>query len=184
MLKHLITSDYRRHGIQKVTFGKLFRVFITNPNPGLKFMTILRFTQHYRKRNRLLFYWFFLWYRRLKFKYGLDISYRTTIGQGLYIGHFGGIVIHGDTIIGNNCNVSQGVTIGVLNRGKNIGIPKIGSGVFIGPGAVILGGIVIGNNVLIGTNAVVNFDVPDNAVVAAPRASIISYNGAGGYVVE
>jgi hypothetical protein len=44
----------------------------------------------------VLFYFFYLWLRRLKYKYGFDISYRTTIGKGLYIGHSGGIVIHGD----------------------------------------------------------------------------------------
>jgi serine O-acetyltransferase len=100
----------------------------------------------------------------------------------MYIGHFGGIVIHGDAEIGDYCNLSQGVTIGVLARGKNMGIPKIGDRVFIGPGAVILGGIKIGNDVLIGANAIVMFDIPDHAVVAAPIASIISDKGSVGYI--
>jgi serine O-acetyltransferase len=129
-----------------------------------------------------LFYFFFLWLRKYKIKYGFDISYRTSIGSGFYIGHFGGIVIHGDTKIGNNCNISQGITIGILNRGRNSGIPTIGDRVFIGPGAVILGGISIADDALIGANAVVNFDVPDKAVVAAPVAQIISNKGSEGYV--
>jgi serine O-acetyltransferase len=124
-----------------------------------------------------------LWWRHLKVKYGFDISYRTNIGKGLYIGHFGGVVIHGDAVIGENCNLSQGVTIGVLVRGNKTGIPKIGDRVFIGPGATLLGGITIGNDVLIGANAIVTFDVPDNAVVASPLASIISYDkGSEGYI--
>ena len=184
MLRELIASDFTRSGIPKVTFGRLFRTFVVTPNPGLKFMTILRLTQHYRRRNRLLFYFFFLWYRRLKFKYGFDISYRTIIGKGLYIGHFGGIVIHGDTVIGDNCNLSQGITIGIAVRGKAPGIPKIGNRVFIAPGAVILGGITVGDDVIIGTNAIVNFDVPNQSVVAAPLATIISLQGSTDYIVN
>lgn len=122
--------------------------------------------------------------RRLKFKYGIDISYRTKIGKGLYIGHFGGIVIHGDAEIGDYCNLSQGMTIGVLIRGKNPGVPKIGNRVFMGPGATILGGITVGNDALIGTNAIVTFDVPDKAVVAAPLASIISNKGSSDYIMN
>ena len=119
----------------------------------------------------------------MKYKYGFDISYRTSIGKGLYIGHFGGIVIHGDAVLGEHCNLSQGMTIGVLNRGKNTGVPTIGNRVFMGPNCVILGGISIGNDALIGANAVVAFDVADQAVVAAPLASVISHQGAASYVV-
>jgi serine O-acetyltransferase len=177
-----IKADFNRCGISRVTFGALLRVFWISPNPGLKFMTIFRLVQRNRRRNRLLFYMFFLWWRHLKVKYGFDISYRTQIGKGLYIGHFGGIVIHGDAIIGENCNLSQGVTIGILNRGKNQGVPKIGNRVFMGPGAVILGGITIGDGALIGANAVVTFDVPDNGVVAAGASVLVSRSGSAGYI--
>lgn len=119
----------------------------------------------------------------MKFKYGFDISYRASIGKGLYIGHFGGIVIHGDAVLGEYCNLSQGMTIGVLNRGKNTGVPTIGDRVFMGPNCVILGGITIGNEVLVGANAVVTFDVADKAVVAAPLATVISHQGTTHYVV-
>ena len=117
MLKNYILSDFKRCGIQKISIGVLFSTFYLQPNPGLKFMTIFRLTQHYRRKNRMLFYFFFLWLRRLKVKYGFDISYRTQIGKGFYIGHFGNIVIHGDAVIGENCNISQGITIGVSNYG-------------------------------------------------------------------
>ena len=145
-------------------------------------MIIFRFCQHYRTRNRPLFYFFYIWLRRLKYKYGIDISYRTTIGKGLYIGHFGGIVVHGDAVIGDYCNLSQGITIGILARGKKPGIAKIGNRVFIGPGAAILGGITIGDDVLIGTNSVVTFYVPDHSVVAAPVSAIVSGKGSEGYI--
>lgn len=184
-LKQAIAQDMLRYEIRKpvswITFLNYFYIQVV---PGLKFTIIYRYCQYYRRRNRLLFYFFFLWLRRLKYKYGIDISYRTHIGKGLYIGHFGGIVIHGDAIIGENCNLSQGITIGVLNRGKKTGVPRIGNRVFIGPGAVILGGIAIGNDALIGTNAIVTFDVPDRSVVASPTASIVSDRGSSSYIMN
>lgn len=183
--KYMIEQDLLRYGRNR-RFGwrTFFRFMVYESVPGIRFSIIFRLCQHYRKRNKLLFYVFFVWLRRLKYKYGFDISYRTRIGKGLYIGHFGGIVVHGDTIIGENCNLSQGITLGVLNRGRNAGVPVIGNRVFIGPSAVILGGVTIGNNVMIGANAVVHFDVPDNSVVAAPAATIVSQQGTDGYVMN
>lgn len=182
-LNKILEFDLLRYGQKK---GSAFYVFVKyvflEITPGLKFTIIFRYCQYYRRKNRLLFYFYFLWLRRLKYKYGYDISYRTKIGKGLYIGHFGGIVIHGDAEIGEFCNLSQGMTIGVLNRGNKVGIPKIGNRVFIGPGSVILGGIQIGDDVLIGTNAIVTFDVPDNSVVASPLATIISNKGSENYI--
>lgn len=184
-LKHLIAKDMMRYELRKpLTLLRFIRYFYLQPVPGLKFTIILRYCQHYRRRNRLLFYFYYLWLRRLKTQYGFDISYRTQIGEGLYIGHSGGIVIHGDTQIGDYCNLSQGITIGVSIRGKKAGIPKIGNRVFIGPGAVILGGIDIGDDVLIGANALVTFDVPDRAVVAAPMASVVSDKGSFDYILN
>jgi serine O-acetyltransferase len=182
--KNTIKQDLRRYTIDKpLTLRVFLKCFYVLNIPGLKFTIIHRYCQYYRRKNRFLFYFFMLWLRHLKVKYGFDISYRTTIGKGFYIGHFGGIVINGDAVIGENCNLSQGVTIGVLVRGNKTGIPKIGDRVFIGPGATILGGITIGNDVLIGANAIVTFDVPDNAVVASPLATIISYEkGSEGYI--
>jgi serine O-acetyltransferase len=182
-LQQLIREDLKRYNINRnFSFRVFIRYFFIEVTPGLMFTVIFRYCQHYRRKNRFLFYFYYLWLRHLKFKYGFDISYRTTIGKGLYIGHFGGIVIHGDTQIGDYCNLSQGMTIGILARGNKTGIPKIGNRVFIGPGSAILGGINIGDDVLIGTNAIVTFDVAANSVVASPLATIISDKGSKGYI--
>lgn len=173
MLKEYILSDYKRYGIHKIALGALFRTFYLMPIPGLKFMTIFRLTQHYRRKNRLLFYFFFWWLRRLKIKYGYDISYRTQIGKGFYIGHIGSIVIHGDTVIGENCNISQGMTIGISNYGEKKGVPTIGNSVFIGPNAGIFGNITIGNNVTIGANAVVTESIPDGKTILPSKMIIL-----------
>lgn len=116
------------------------------------------------------------------YKFGIDISYDTLIGPGFYIGHFGGIVVNQNVIIGRNCNISPGVILGQTNRGPKKGCPIIGDNVFIGPGAKIIGSIVIGNNVAIGANSVVTIDVPDNAVVVGVPGRIVSYNGSDGYI--
>lgn len=123
-----------------------------------------------------------LMHKHYRFKYGISIPYNTAIGPGFYIGHFGGIVVNKETVIGCNCNISQGVTIGQLNRGPRQGVPEIGDEVYIGPGAKIIGQIKIGKGCAIGANAVVTHDLPDNAVAVGVPARVISYAGSDGYV--
>lgn len=181
-MNSILVADYKRYNLSKINFRTLFFVFISHPIPGLKFMTIFRLVQHYRTRNRILFYFLFLWLRRLKVKYGFDISYRTQIGKGFYIGHFGNIVIHGDTVIGENCNISQGITIGVSNYGEKKGIPTIGNKVFIGPNACIFGNITVGNNVTIGANSVVTENIPDRKTVLPSKTTIIDKDLSSFYI--
>ena len=116
------------------------------------------------------------------FKFGIQISHEAEIGPGFYIGHFGQIVVNGSVKIGKNCNISQGVTIGVSNRGKHAGVPVVGDNVYIGPGAKIIGNVMVGNNVAIGANAVVTKNIPDNGVAVGVPATVVSYNGSRGYV--
>src|SRR4051812_35585702 len=86
---------------------------------------------------------------------GVSIDTEAEFGPGLYIGHFGGIVVGGDAKVGADCNLSQGVTIGDHN-----GSPRIGDEVFLAPGCKVFGPIVVGDRVAVGANAVVNKDVP------------------------
>ena len=114
----------------------------------------------------------------MKILWGIEISRHAQIGPGLYIGHFGGITVSREAVIGANCNLSQQVTIGVTGRGEGRGAPVIGDDVYIAPGARLFGPIRVGNNVKIGANAVVHDDIPDNAVVVlAPGFKIVSYRG-------
>ena len=120
--------------------------------------------------------------RSLSYKFGISIPYDTSIDSGFYIGHFGGIVVNRRCIVGKNCNISHGVTLGQANRGANKGYPRLGDNVYIGPGAKIIGGISIGNNVAIGANCVVTKDVPDNSVVVGVPGRVVSKTGSAGYV--
>lgn len=118
------------------------------------------------------------------FKYGIAIPYKTEIGPGFYVGHFGGIVITYKARIGKNCNISQGVTIGQSYRGERQGAPTLGDGVYVGPGAKLFGNIKVGNNVAIGANCVVTKDVPDNAIIVGVPGKVISFNGAREYITN
>lgn len=116
------------------------------------------------------------------YKLGISIPYRTQIGSGFCIGHFGGIIINVETMIGKNCSISHGVTLGQADRGKNKGCPQLGENVYVGPGARIFGAVKIGNNVAIGANCVVTKDIPDNSVVVGIPGRVISQEGSIGYV--
>lgn len=113
---------------------------------------------------------------------GVSIPPQAIIGPGLYIGHFGQIIINGEAILGANCNLSQGITIGVAGRGVDRGCPRIGDRVHIGPGAKLFGQITVGNDAAVGANAVVTRDVPAGAVVAGVPATVISRKGSFEFV--
>lgn len=125
----------------------------------------------------------FAWHKIIEITTGIDLPSQTEIGKGLYIGHFGGIFLFPQVKMGEYCNLSQGVTIGVGGRGDVSGCPTIGDRVFFGPGAKVFGAIKIGNDVAIGANAVVTKDLPDNAVAVGIPAKIISYKGSQDFVI-
>ena len=136
-----------------------------------------------RPLGRLLGYPFARWMmKRLMYRYGIAVEFTTEIGPGFYIGHFGGIVINRRVKIGRDCNISQGVTLGISNRGENAGCPVIGDRVFIGPGAKIFGAVRIGNDVAVAANAVVTKDVPDGVTVGGVPARVINHAGSAGYI--
>ena len=178
----LIRSDLYREGEGR-SLGVFLRKFLFSP--GFQYcvwMRVCTFLRAHFLGRVFLYYPARLFLRRCSIKYGIEIPHQTQIGSGLYIGHWGGIIVNPRAKIGNNCNISQGVTIGGTNRGERAGVPTIGDGVFIGPGAKIIGRIRVGDNVAIGANAVVTKDVPENAVVAGVPARVLSLLGAAGYV--
>ena len=117
----------------------------------------------------------FLLFKQIEIVTGISLPASAQIGRGLYIGHFGSIILHSDVKVGEDCSIGPGVLIGTRGLGKE-GIPIIGNHVYIGVGAKILGGIKIGNNVKIGANAVVLSDVPDGVTVAGIPAKIVERN--------
>lgn len=106
---------------------------------------------------------------------GISLPASARIGPGFYVGHFGGIFLHSDAVLGRNCSVGPGVMIGARGLGRK-GVPVIGNNVYIGVGAKVLGSVQIGNNVRIGANTVVLSDVPDGATVVGSPARIVQKN--------
>jgi len=104
--------------------------------------------------------------------FGINIGSMATIGRRLSIEHNGCICIHGCTVIGDDCLIRQGVTLGNNGYADPLGAPKIGNRVQIGAGAKILGRVTVGNDVTIGANAVVIDDVPDSVLVFGVPARI------------
>lgn len=155
---------YRYYGKCNLTLRERLKM-----PPDLRFIKYFRKIQ-YKKSLFCLTYFLFKHYQK---KYHIQISKKTKIGDGLFLGHYGRIIVNPNAIIGKNCNIATGVTIGQENRGKRKGAPIIGDEVWIGTNAVIVGNIKIGNNVLIAPNSFVNCDIPNNSIVVGNPIKII-----------
>ena len=100
-----------------------------------------------------------------------SVPSEVKIGKGSKFSYGGiGLVIHQRTVIGENCTIGQGITIG--GRSKEYEVPIIGDSVYMGAGCRILGPINIGDNVIIAPNSVVLKDIPSNSMVAGIPAII------------
>ncbi len=178
----LIVSDLWRYG-SSASPGSFWRAFIVVP--GFRYSVLLRL-YGWARCNRVaaigLRQLLVVALHHYSLRFGIDISRDAKIGSGLYIGHFGGIFVNQGVEIGNNCNISQGVTLGQLNRGDRTGCPVIGNNVYIAPGAKIIGNVKIGDFSAIGANAVVVNDVAPRTTVGGIPARPISDLGSDGYV--
>ncbi len=107
--------------------------------------------------------------------FSCHLPYKLKVGKNFCAGYNAlGIVIHERVIIGDDCHISQNVTIG--GTSKKYLVPTLGHSVYVGAGAKIIGEIKIGNNVVIGANAVVVDDIPDNALAVGVPAKVIKIN--------
>ena len=102
------------------------------------------------------FYW--LAFRVTETLTGISIPKSVRVGPGLRIWHFGNIFVHAETVIGANCTLRQGVTIG--NREDDGPVPVLEDDVELGAYAQVLGGVRIGRGAKIGAMSVVLVDVP------------------------
>ena len=111
--------------------------------------------------------------------FGIYLGKDARIGRRFRIEHFGTIIVHNRTIIGDDVTIRQGVTIGMRSVERALEAPIIGSRVEIGAGAKILGNIRIGDDSAIGANAVVLQDVPPNSLAVGVPAVIKPRRSAG-----
>lgn len=111
---------------------------------------------------------------KAKRKTGIEIHPGAVIGKGMFIDHGSGVVIGETAIVGDNCTMFHGATLGGTGKEKGKRHPTIGNNVFIGSGAKVLGNILVGDNVKIGANAVVLKDVRSNStVVGIPAKEVV-----------
>ena len=104
---------------------------------------------------------------------GVTIGVSAKVGKRLVIEHSGAIVVHGNAVIGDDCIIRQGVTIGNKRLDRPLEAPQLGNRVNVGAGAKILGIVHIGDDADIGANAVVLIDVPAGALAVGVPARII-----------
>jgi serine O-acetyltransferase len=112
-----------------------------------------------------------------RFMTGIEIHPGAVIGSGLFIDHGMGIVIGETAVIGDDCTIYHGVTLGGTGKGKGKRHPTIGNNVLIGAGAKLLGPFHVGDNAMIGSNAVVLSDVPSKATVVGIPGKVVRIEG-------
>jgi serine O-acetyltransferase len=109
---------------------------------------------------------------------GIEIHPGAQIGRRFFIDHGMGVVIGETAVIGDDCTLYHGVTLGGTSWEKGKRHPTLGSDVVVGAGAKVLGPIEIGDHARIGSNAVVVKSVPENAtVVGVPGRLIVRKDG-------
>jgi len=101
---------------------------------------------------------------------GIEIHPGAVIGRRFFIDHGMGVVIGETAVIGEDCTLYHGVTLGGTSWVKGKRHPTLGNGVVVGAGAKVLGPIEIGDDVRIGSNAVVTKPVP-------PRSTVVGVPG-------
>lgn len=104
---------------------------------------------------------------------GIEIHPGAQIGRRLVIDHGMGVVIGETAVIGDDCIIFHGVTLGGVKFDPVKRHPTVGNKVMIGTGAKVLGPITLGEGCRIGANAVVFKDVAPGAVIVGPPSSIL-----------
>ena len=112
-----------------------------------------------------------------RFLTGIEIHPGAQIGEGLFIDHGSGVVIGETTIIGDNCTLYQGVTLGGTGKESGKRHPTLGDNVMVGCGAKLLGNLTIGDNAKIAAGAVVLSDVPEDATAVGIPARVVRRAG-------
>jgi serine O-acetyltransferase len=105
---------------------------------------------------------------------GIEIHPGATIGRRFFIDHGMGVVIGETAVIGDDCTLYHGVTLGGTSWKKGKRHPTLGNGVVVGAGAKILGPIAIGDGARIGSNSVILKNVPAGATVVGIPGHLVS----------
>jgi serine O-acetyltransferase len=108
---------------------------------------------------------------------GVEIHPGAHIGRGVFIDHGMGVVIGETSVIGDQCLLYQGVTLGGTGKQHGKRHPTLGENVVVGAGAKVLGAITVGANTRIGAGSVVLRDVAPNSTVVGIPGRVIHQSG-------
>jgi serine O-acetyltransferase len=128
----------------------------------------------YRHKLKFLARWIS---QTARFCTGIEIHPAAKIGRGLFIDHGMGVVIGETTVIGDNCTLYQGVTLGGTGKDTGKRHPTLGNNVMVGSGAKVLGPFKVGDNSKIAAGAVVLCEVPPNSTCVGVPAHVVRING-------
>ena len=126
--------------------------------------------KHYLKGH---YFWARLISQRAARRTGIEIHPGAQIGKGLFIDHGNGVIIGETTIIGDNCTLYQGVTLGGTGKEQGKRHPTLGNNVMVSAGAKVLGSFKIGDNSKIGAGSVVLEEVPPYSTVVGVPGRVI-----------
>lgn len=115
---------------------------------------------------------------------GIEIHPRARIGRRLFIDHGMGVVIGETTVIGDDCHLLQGVTLGGTSTRREKRHPTLGNHVVVGAGAKVIGAVTIGDGAKIGAGSVVVQSVPPGATVVGVPGHVIAYTNRTNDTVE
>jgi serine O-acetyltransferase len=108
-----------------------------------------------------------------RFLTGVEIHPGATLGRRFFIDHGMGVVIGETAVIGDDCTLYHGVTLGGVSWNKGKRHPTLGNHVTVGAGAKILGPFTVGDHAKVGSNSVVVKEVPPGATVVGIPARIV-----------
>ncbi|MEI8389595.1 MAG: serine acetyltransferase [bacterium] len=185
-LTDYIKSDFERYYLENESTKNYLHLFAVNP--GLWVLVVYRICRYFKYDFKIPLIKQFISLillilsHILRFMTCIELPAGAKIGKSCFIPHIGSLIISYKAEIGDNCSILPGVVIGRSGRGKNDGVPKLGSQVFIGAGAKIIGDIKIEDNVAIGANAVVSSNLTKNAVAVGIPAKVVSYKGSSDFI--
>lgn len=178
-MKNVVFADAYRFEAQygyKAVLNAFLRDRTYRPILSMRLVTACRARGSFGARLALPLLKFL--HRRFCAACAIDFSHLTAVGPGFRLTHAWGTVISPYAVIGANCTVFHGVTIGqkdtiAADGSRSSAFPRIGDSCWIGPGAILVGGIHIGDGAIVAGGAVVVRDVPSGSVVAGNPARIV-----------
>ena len=162
--KSIILSDLKRYMPNEDNLLKCYLM-----NSGFRYTFWVRTAKHCSDRKGIIYFLIYVLSKVVLItyyiRYRARISSRSIIGPGLYLEHPDRLVVGPEAIIGKNCTLQRGVSVGAQCRGRYYAPPTIKDNVHISENAMIIGDIEVGENVFIGPSSIVRKDVPDNFIV-------------------